>query len=70
MCGVNVEIAAIDKIYIVSAGVYFVPESLMTQPPNVKYEVVTQGNIFLLFSGELGHDCCDFLFLVIVKERS
>lgn len=52
-----------------SAGVYFVSESQMTQPPTIIFEVVTQGNIFLLFSGELRHGRFDVLFPVKVKVR-
>jgi hypothetical protein len=70
VCGGNVEIIAISDISKVLVSFFFLPAGHITLPPTVILgQVMTERNVFLLFSGELDNGQCDALLRVEEKER-
>jgi hypothetical protein len=65
MCGCNIEIIPITKIYEVSVNIYFLYECQITEPSTIIVgQVVTERTLCVLFTGELGNGYCDALMSV------
>jgi hypothetical protein len=63
-------LSVLTEIYIASPDFYFVSECQITQPLTVTAgQVVTKGNVFLLFNVELDDGYCEILLPVKEKER-
>jgi hypothetical protein len=64
----NVKIIAVPDIHKMAVSINFVSEGQITPPPTVIVgQVVTERNICLLFSGEVGNGRCNAL---LKKEGS